>query len=63
MAKCEICDKSVQFGNNVSHSNKKTGKIWRPNIRRVRVIENGRRVRRYVCTRCIRTGSVQKAVH
>jgi len=62
MAKCEICSKSVQFGNNVSHSNKKTSRIWRPNIRRVRVMENGRKVRRYVCTRCIRSGLIQKAV-
>ncbi|MBP7582638.1 MAG: 50S ribosomal protein L28 [Spirochaetes bacterium] len=62
MAKCEICNKSVQFGNNVSHSNKKTSRIWRPNIRRVQVMENGRKVRRYVCTRCIRSGKIQKAV-
>jgi large subunit ribosomal protein L28 len=50
MAKCDICGKAVQFGNNVSHSNKKTQKVWRPNIRRVRVIEDGRKIRRYVCT-------------
>lgn len=62
MAKCEICNKSVQFGHNVSHSNKKTSRIWRPNIRRVHVMENGRKVRRYVCTRCIRSGKIQKAV-
>jgi large subunit ribosomal protein L28 len=62
MAKCEICNKAVLFGNNVSHSNAKTSRIWRPNIRRIRVMENGRRVRRYVCTRCIRSGKIQKAV-
>jgi hypothetical protein len=26
MAKCEVCGKSVQFGHNVSHSNKKNAK-------------------------------------
>jgi large subunit ribosomal protein L28 len=62
MAKCEVCGKSVQFGHNVSHSNKKTRKIWKPNVKLLRVLENGRVLRKYVCTRCIRTGSVKKAV-
>jgi len=62
MAKCDICGKAVQFGNNVSDSNKRTGKIWRPNIRRVHIMEAGRKVRRYVCTRCIRSGNIVKAV-
>lgn len=62
MAKCEICNKSVQFGNRVSHSNKKTARIWRSNIRRIRILENGKAVRRYVCTRCIRSGKILKAI-
>lgn len=62
MAKCEVCGKSVQFGKNVSHSHKKTSKMWRPNVQRLRVLENGRTVRKHVCTRCIRSGNVQKAV-
>lgn len=62
MAKCEVCGKSVQFGHSVSHSNKKTNKVWRPNVKRIRVIENNGPVRKYVCTSCIRSGKVQKAV-
>ncbi|TFH39096.1 MAG: 50S ribosomal protein L28 [Chrysiogenales bacterium] len=62
MAKCEVCGKAIQIGNNVSHSNKKTKKIWRPNIKKVRVLENNRTVRKSVCTRCIRSGNVAKAV-
>ncbi|MBN2040702.1 MAG: 50S ribosomal protein L28 [Spirochaetes bacterium] len=62
MAKCEICGKSVQFGNNVSHSNRKTSKIWKPNIKKIRVLENGRNLKRFVCTRCIRSGKITKAV-
>ncbi|HPB81163.1 MAG TPA: 50S ribosomal protein L28 [Spirochaetota bacterium] len=62
MAKCDICGKAVQFGHNVSHSNKKTNKIWRPNVRHIRVLVEGRRVRKYVCTRCIRSGNIVKAV-
>ncbi len=62
MAKCEICDKSVQFGNNVSHSHKKTKMIQKPNVKKIRILENSRAVRKYVCTRCIRSGKIVKAV-
>lgn len=62
MAKCEICGKSVQFGENVSHSHKKTKKIWHPNVKKIRVIENKHAVRKHVCTQCIKSGKVQKAV-
>jgi len=61
MAKCNICGKAVQFGNNVSHSHKKTKRIWRPNIKRIRIIENGRKVKKYVCTKCIKSGKIAKA--
>jgi large subunit ribosomal protein L28 len=62
MAKCEVCGKSIQIGNNVSHSNKKTKKVWHPNVKRIRVLENNKPVRRYVCTRCIRSGNIRKAI-
>ncbi len=61
MAKCEVCGKSVQFGCNVSHSHKKTKKMWRPNIKRVRILQNKTVVRKNVCTKCIRSGKVVKA--
>lgn len=62
MAKCEICGKSVQFGCSVSHSHKKINKMWRPNIKKIRVVEDNRTVRKNVCTSCIRSGAIQKAV-
>lgn len=62
MAKCEVCGKSVLFGHNVSHSNKKTGKMWHPNIQKIRVVEGNKVVRKNVCTRCIRSGAVRKAI-
>ncbi len=62
MAKCEVCGKAVQFGHSVSHSNRKTQKIWRPNIKKIKVSENGRSIKKYVCTRCIRSNKVAKAV-
>ena len=63
MAKfCEVCHKGVSSGNNVSHSHRKSKRIWAPNVQRVRVIENGTPVRKYVCTRCLRSGRVERSV-
>lgn len=63
MAKyCEICNKGVSSGNKVSHSNRKSKRIWVPNVQRVRVIEDGTPMRKYVCTRCLRSGKVERYV-
>ena len=59
MAKCEICDKGVSFGIKVSHSHRRSNKMWKPNIRRVRAIVNGEHKKIYVCTRCLRSGKVR----
>ncbi|MBU6283594.1 50S ribosomal protein L28, partial [bacterium] len=29
---CEICGKARSTGNNVSHANNKTKRVWRPNL-------------------------------
>jgi len=62
MARCIICDKHTQTGNNVSHSERKTKRKWRPNLQKIRVMIGQRPVRAYVCTRCIKSGKVQRAV-
>ena len=63
MAKyCEICGKGVSSGNKVSHSNIKSQRIWAPNVQRVRVLENGTPKRKYVCTRCLRSGKVERYI-
>ena len=61
MAKCDICGKGVVFGHNVSHSNRKTNRTWKPNIRRVKVMVNGTPKHIYACTRCLRSGKVTRA--
>ena len=38
MAKCSICGKGVVFGQNVSHSHRRTNRSWKPNIRKVKAI-------------------------
>ncbi len=59
---CEICDKKASHGNNVSHSNRKTKRTWAPNIQHVRAIVDGKQKSIYVCTRCLRSGKVTRAV-
>jgi len=55
MAKCDICGKTPSFGHNVSHSNVKTKRQWKPNIQTVTIIKEGSPQRLHVCTRCLRT--------
>ena len=37
MAKCDICNKGVTFGIQVSHSHRRSNRTWKPNDRRVRM--------------------------
>lgn len=61
MAKCDICGKGVHFGNNVSHSHKRTNAMWKPNVKSVRCKVNGGSKRLHVCTGCLKSGLVERA--
>lgn len=60
--RCTICGKGVQTGMKVSHSNIRTKRKWAPNLQRVKAIVNGSPKRILVCTRCLRSGKVQRAI-
>jgi len=62
MAKCDFCGKGATFGNNVSHSNRKTNRSWKPNIRKVKAVIGGSNKTVKVCSRCLRSGKVTRAV-
>jgi large subunit ribosomal protein L28 len=63
MASCAVCGKQRIIGNNVSHANNRTKRLIKPNLQRMRVItNNGVKKKLYVCTRCLRSGVVKKAV-
>ena len=62
MAVCNVCGKGVSFGIKLSHSHRRSNRMFKPNIQKVRTIVDGARKRVYVCTRCLRSGSIQKAV-
>ena len=61
MAKCSICGKGVTFGHNVSHSNRKTNRTCKPNIRKVKAVVNGTNCTVSVCSRCLRSGKIERA--
>ena len=60
---CEICGKGVMVGNQISHAHNVSKRRWRPNLKDVRAKRNGGTVRLRVCTRCLRSGKVEKAIH
>ncbi len=55
MAKCEACGKRTTFGHNRSFSMRATNRAFHPNLQKVTVMERGRKVRKVLCARCIRT--------
>ncbi|ABC77503.1 50S ribosomal protein L28 [Syntrophus aciditrophicus] len=61
---CDVCGKGPVVGNNVSHANNKTKKVWYPNLQSLRCLDGktGAVKRMKVCTRCLRSGFVKKAL-
>lgn len=73
---CEVCGKGPQMGNRIETRGKakylggvgtkitgKTRRQFRPNLQRVRVaLPDGSAKRMKVCTSCIRSGFIKKAV-
>ena len=60
--RCYACGRGVSFGNNVSHANNKTRRVWKPNLQVVRIVdEAGKIVKVKVCTRCLSAGKVKRA--
>ncbi len=60
---CEICNKKSISGHKVSHALNHTKRVWKPNLRKVRIVDENKRVRRaYVCAKCLRSNKVNRAV-
>ncbi len=57
---CDICGKRRQLGNNVSHANNRTRREFKPNLQKVRAKVDGTVRRVKVCSRCLRTGKIEK---
>ena len=62
MAKCAICGKGVTFGIKVSHSHRRSNRTWKPNKRSVKAMVDGAPKSIKVCSRCLRSGKVTRAI-
>lgn len=58
---CSVCGKGQMSGNQVSHSHRKTRRSWGANVQKVKYVKNGSLVSGYVCTRCLRSGKIERA--
>lgn len=59
--KCYVCGRGVAFGNNVSHANNKTRRVWKPNLQVARIVEDDKIIKVKVCTRCLHAGKIRRA--
>jgi len=60
MAKCEMCGKTTTFGHNRSFSMRATNRKYKPNLQKVSVYENGKKVSKVLCAKCIKSLSKSK---
>ncbi len=59
--KCVICGKKSSSGNKISHSHKSSKRKFRPNLQKIKIVLDGKKVHNYVCTKCIKSGRIVKA--
>ncbi len=60
--KCVVCGKGTQTGFQVSHSNIRTKRTWKPNIQKVKVLIKGTPQKANVCSRCLKARKVERAI-
>ncbi|NLL91566.1 MAG: 50S ribosomal protein L28 [Ruminococcaceae bacterium] len=62
MAKCISCGKGTSFGITISHSHRRSNRKYKANIKKVKAIIDGSPKRVNVCTRCIKSDRIQRAI-
>ncbi|WP_054252171.1 50S ribosomal protein L28 [Neofamilia massiliensis] len=60
--KCDVCGKGKMFGNQVSFSHRRSRKSWSPNVQSVKAVVNGTTKKINVCTKCLKSGKVDRAI-
>ncbi len=58
---CAVCGKAPAAGKNVSHSHRVTNRVFRPNVQKVTIKVDGKVKRANVCTKCLKSGKVERA--
>lgn len=59
---CDVCGKSVQFGNYRSHALNATKRIFVPNLQKIRAEVNNQVKKIKICTSCLKANKVKKVV-
>lgn len=59
---CFSCGKKPAAGKSVSHSHRATNRRFVPNLQRVKIKVGKTTSREYICTACLKTGHVKKAL-
>jgi large subunit ribosomal protein L28 len=49
------------MGMAVSHSHRRTKRLWLPNLQKVTILVKGKKQKEYVCTKCLKAGKVVKS--
>jgi len=67
MAKCEVCSKGIRTGHRISITrsqvSRRANRTWKPNLKKIRIVENNGTVRSAnVCTKCMRSNKVKRAI-
>ena len=67
MARCEICEKGQIRGHRISITrsqvSRRANRKWKPNVKKIKIVEDNGSVKSiYVCTRCMRSNKVTRAI-
>ena len=66
MARCEICDRDMLHGRHISITrsqvSRRAKRCWKTNVRRVKILDKGTPRYAHVCTSCLRSGKVTRAI-
>lgn len=66
MAKCELCEKKMMTGRRISITrsqvSRRAKRTWKPNVKKIRIVENGAVRTIKICTGCLRSNKVTRAI-
>ena len=60
--RCDLCGKGPMYGNNISHSNRKTRTRWEPNLKKMSTVKGGKKFSIKVCMSCLHAGKADEAL-
>ncbi|WP_105300295.1 50S ribosomal protein L28 [Anaerococcus marasmi] len=58
---CDICGKGTQSGKNVTFSHRQINRKFKANVHRVKALVDGTPKTINACTKCLKSGKVEKA--